>query len=198
MGKSEVREIFKEIDEDYIKKALPKYHERILAVHNRMIELYDHLDIADELIKEVAYKSINYDRIGVGSGVNSDLTNVMIKHENLAKDRSKDVRAEMWRLIEEEETLDRIWCSYKAISGDGFDYITKLYVEGKPYKETEKESRTSHKTFEKRRSRAMKDIMTLYNSHYNNSEIIAIGDRRIQNKKRSEEKSYEQFNMEFK
>jgi len=192
-----VREILN-IDEDYIKKVLSKYHEKIRGIHNRLLELYNHLDVADELIKEVAYKSINYDCIGGSSGDKTDLTNVMIKHENLAMNRSKDVRAEMWRLIEEEETLDRVWRCYNAITGPGFDYITKLYVEGRSYKETEKESGTSHKTFEKSRSRAMKDILKLYNSQYTNSEIIAIGNKRIQSKQKTEKNNYGQLELELK
>ncbi|MGL6198707.1 MAG: hypothetical protein ACRC3H_07215, partial [Lachnospiraceae bacterium] len=42
MGKSEVREIFKNIDEDYLKRVLPKYNDLIRGIHNRMLELYEH------------------------------------------------------------------------------------------------------------------------------------------------------------
>lgn len=195
-----MRKIFKHIDEKYIKKVLPKYRDLIRGIHHRMIELYEHMDVADELIKEVAYKSITYDRIGGSSGDKADLTNVMVKHETLARNRSKDVRTEMWRLTEEEETIDRIWCCYKAINGDGFDYITQLYVDGKPYKEVEKNSGTSHKTFEKTRSQAMKDMLTLYNSRFTNGEIVARGSKRIKVhiSTSTEKMDYEQLEMELK
>lgn len=155
------------------------------------------MEDADGIVKEVSYHSVNFESIGGGnSGSKTDLTDVILRHERLAKNRSKEIRAEIWQLTEELETIERIWCCYTSLQGKAASYIRQLYVEKIPYKVVEQDSKLSHKRFDTIRATAMKDMKHLYHSELSNQEIIMF--RHCEKKKNLNLKDYGQLKMEFK
>lgn len=186
------------ISEDYIKRVLQTHQERRGEIHKRLMAIYDELQDTDSLLRSVSIKKIEWDRIGHQQGGTSDLTDIMLRHQQVARENGIELRQEMIRLTEEEELNNRIWVCFNSISGKGHDYLKYLYVKGYPYKAVEQESGVSHKTFEKTRQDAIKQIQRLCESDLNNIEIINLsrpqGIKKANKKQKSE---YEQMTLEL-
>ena len=102
----------------------------------------------------------------------------------------------MYRLTEEEESINRIQACFRALKIKIF-VLDRLYVQHTPYKIVESESGVSHKTFERTRAGAVNRIITLYNSDLSNQEIIRQSKRK-QRKKKKKEISYKQIELDLR
>lgn len=103
----------------------------------------------------------------------------------------------MYRLTEEEESINRIQACFRALQDKEYLYLDRLYVQHTPYKIVESESGVSHKTFERTRAGAVNRIITLYNSDLSNQEIIRQSKRK-QRKKKKKEISYKQIELDLR
>ena len=178
---------------------MKKYHNRVPEIHKKIFELYNYVEQADELLKEVSYRSVNLGNMSGGkTSGKQDLTEVLLRHESLARDRSKEIRTVIWELTEELETIDRIWCCYTSLQGNAARYIRELYIEGQSYKAVEKNSELSHKCFETSRANAIKDIEQLYHSGMSNLEIITFRDYEKKRKVQKPKGRYKQMQIDFK
>lgn len=174
------------IDEVDVKMALEKGTSDLKIIHKRILDLYDELIEVDSVIRSVAMKSPKYGNIGGGvGGIKKDLADIMLRHEQTARARGIELREEMYRLTEEEESINRIQACFRALQDKEYLYLDRLYVQHTPYKIVESESGVSHKTFERTRAGAVNRIITLYNSDLSNQEII----RQSKRKERLKEKS---------
>lgn len=163
------------INEDRIKKVLPDCQGLIEKNHKRIMKLYAEIDNTDNLIREISYKGVSHDKDGAFVAAASDLGEVMEKHMHMMKQRAREIRAEIWRLTEEIEEINRIWLCYQALREPEASIIHDLYVEKLPYKAAEKQCSFSHRTFEKYRKQGLMTIQNLYNSEQSNLEIITQG-----------------------
>lgn len=162
-----------EIDEDYVKKVLGEHHILLKCLHERILSMYDELADSDELVKSVSIKRIEWGRTRESqTGTKKDLADAMLLHQRLARERGAQLRAEMYRLVEEEESINRIWVCFHALRDREYAYLTQLYVQNQPYKRVEAESGVSHRTFEMARKRGLKAILCLYRAELDNVQII--------------------------
>jgi hypothetical protein len=187
------------IDENYVKNILGEYATLLQNIHRRILCIHRELIDTDELIQSVSIKKIAWDKEGSGqAGIKRDLTDVMLMHQRLAREREIELRTEMFRLTEEEESINRIWVCFHALRGREYTFLEKLYVQRLPYKAVQEESKVSHRTFEKVRMQALKKIVKMYNSEINNLQIINLsggltGDFVV--KKNSKVSEYEQLKL---
>lgn len=144
-------------------------------IHKRVLLLYEELSDTGSLIQAAAIKKMELGKIGGGSRNVRDLTDVMLVHQRLVKDREREVYAGLMSLMDEEEAVNRVWCCYNSLPDKERGYLERLYVMGEPYKAVERSSGVSHRAFEQARARAMGEIMRTYDSDLANVEIIARG-----------------------
>lgn len=164
------RAIYQNFDTGYVKKVLSGYEGKLEEIEQRILELCRMQNDTDELIRSLSVQA------GDLTGNNpkmKDVSSLILRHKRLTEERKKEIQCEMWRLMEEEETIKRIWACYRALDGEEFWIIRALYVEKQLYAAVEKQSGMSHGKFEKKRSDAMKKIQKLYNSSMDNVSIIA-------------------------
>lgn len=123
----------------------------------------------DEMIRSLSVKADDF----TGTSVKMhDVSSLLLRHRELMEEQKKEIRCEMWRLMEEEETVRRIWACYRGLEGEEFQIIRALYAERQLYAAVERESGMSHGTFEKKRAAAIRKIQSLYYSELDNLEII--------------------------
>lgn len=189
------------IDEERIKQILGGHDSRLREIHERILRIHDELLDTDSLIEAVSLKKIEWDKEG-GSrgGIKKDLTDVMLQHQRLARERELELRGEMYRLAEEEEEINRVWVCFHALRGKEYTFLDLLYVQSQPYKAAELESGFSHKTFETYRRSGLKKILQMYESEFSNMELVRGG--MIENPKRKNKTTkktveYEQIKLKI-
>lgn len=121
------------IDEVDVKMALEKGTSDLKIIHKRILDLYDELIEVDSVIRSVAMKSPKYGNIGGGvGGIKKDLADIMLRHEQTARARGIELREEMYRLTEEEESINRIQaCFVIQLLGDNqtiWAWVIKLGI----------------------------------------------------------------------
>lgn len=163
------------ITDDYIKTVLSKHQDLLAAIHERILELYQEMEDSDEVIKSATFGGAHENIGGGRSSDKKELTDIMLRHFALLKAQSQEIRLEMTRLVEEEETINRIWCCFRVLDKDIKQILTELYVRGRPYKEVEYEAQKhdiSRTTFERLRKSGFEEIKKLYASSMSNIDII--------------------------
>lgn len=163
------------IDEEFVKEVLGNHGGLLQDIHKRVLLLYKELSDTGSLIQAAAIKKMELGKIGGGSRNVRDLTDVMLVHQRLVKDREREVYAGLMSLMDEEEAVNRVWCCFNSLPDKERGYLERLYVIGEPYKAVERSSGVSHRAFEQARARAMGEIMRTYDSDLANVEIIARG-----------------------
>ena len=163
------------IDEEFVKEVLGNHGGLLQDIHKRVLLLYEELSDTGSLIQAAAIKKMALGKIGGGSRNVRDLTDVMLVHQRLVKDREREVYAGLMSLMDEEEAVNRVWCCFNSLPDKERGYLERLYVIGEPYKAVERSSGVSHRAFEQARARAMGEIMRTYDSDLANVEIIARG-----------------------
>lgn len=187
------------INEEYIKKVLGEHAALLKNIHKRILDMYGELSDTDGLIESVSIKKIEWDKEGSGQGgIKKDLLDVMLMHQRLAKEREIELRTEMYRLTEEEESINRIWVCFHALRGREFAFLDRLYVQQVPYKAVQAESGVSHRTFEKIRSSGLKKVRQMYESEISNLQIINLSGRKTEKAHLQKEKKcgYEQLRLD--
>ncbi|HBA63831.1 MAG TPA: hypothetical protein DCZ20_08245 [Lachnospiraceae bacterium] len=158
--------IYNTISVTYVKKALGDYKGRLADIHERIQELYRLGNDSEGMIASLTFRKEPEEK-------QRDLSSLLLRHRAMMAEQEQEIRMEMWRLAEEEETLRRIWVCYRALNELHFKIIRRLYVEKELYASVERECGMSHGKFEKERSAAMKRIVELYHSDLDNLEILA-------------------------
>lgn len=163
------------VDEALVKKVLSNYEKLKIEVKHKLKIFYEELaDEDDSLLSEVAYKKINYDKIGGSSNNINDLSSVIENHQRLVRERGKEVRKIMSELMKQQEMYHRIWSCFNLLDTDAYETLTRLYRNNELYVTVESDSGLSHRSFEKRRKQAIEDIIRLYHGELTNDEIMRI------------------------
>lgn len=167
-----------EINDVYIKGILGDHTILLETIHKRILDIHSELLDTDGLIRSLSIKKIEWDKEGGGSGgTKKDLTDAMLMHQRLARERELELRTEMFRLTEEEESINRVWVCFHALRGREYILLDCLYVQKLPYKAVQEDSHVSHRTFEKVRMQALKKILRMYESEISNLQIINLSNK---------------------
>ena len=163
----------KEITIPYVKYVLGHKKEILLAGREIIKLLYEELNRSDFSVREVAYvKLLNEQSSTSICGKKRDMSDVLIRQKKIYQRQMQDLRSEMMYILDEEEVVNRIWICFSVLENPGKKYLEELYVYNNLYRYVENQSGVSHRTFELRRSQAMKRLMSLYYSRLTNKEII--------------------------
>ena len=160
------------IDDKYVKKVLCERNKRRMEIHKRIMELYGEMQDSDDMIRSMAASKISYDWERRKGAVKKDLGDWLFLHKQLIKNQNREIEVELWNLTQEEERMNRIWVCFRTLEVKEQEFLQKLYVEGHAYKDVERESGLSHKSFETIRAKGVKRIIQLYESEMSNQEII--------------------------
>lgn len=178
------------VNEDYVKEVLASHGELLQDINKRILLLYEELSDTGSIIQSAAIKKMELGRIGSGGRNVRDLTDVMLVHQRIVRDREREVYAGIQSLIDEEEVINRVWCCFQALPDKQRQCLEELYVKGKPYKAVELASGVSHRAFEQVRADAIKEILRMYESDKGNVEIIALGgmNRKMKSRRKGRKK----------
>ena len=96
----------------------------------------------------------------------------------------------IYQLMQEEESLKRVWICYQGLPYRQRAVLKALYVEHKPWKVVRAELRMSHSTLSNNRSSAIQNIRQLYDSEFTDMQIMMY--RQPELEKQREEKDYQE------
>lgn len=189
------------LDEAAIKDILQNREKKIENIHKKMLNLYRELERNDEVMESVAYPSAGLSGLPSGRGDHKDLGDVLLQYNRQLCNRNEEIRKIMWELVEEEDSISRLWACFYAINDPFYSILTALYVENQLYQVVEDSFDISHKTFEKYRQRGVGLLLRLYNSGESIAKLMRrheteSGSSKKQGKdRRNQEEGYEQINL---
>ena len=152
------------LDEAAVKDILQNREKKIDNIHRKMISLYQELERNDEVLETVAYPKTELSGMSGGKGNHKDLGDVLLQYNRQICNRNEEIRKIMWELVEEEDSISRLWACFYALNDPFYSILNALYVENQLYQAVENNFDMSHKTFEKYRQRGIELLLLFYNS----------------------------------
>ena len=162
------------ISENEIKNVLKNRNQIISTIHTRIEYLNRDIYHTSDIIEAVSLRSKALSDMPRGGGGHKDLFAEYEKYHNLLDKRCAEYTVGIHQLILQEERVERLWICFSALDADAYNILYRLYVENELYQTVERESGLTHPIFEKKRKRAMQDIMRLYNSELENGHIFEL------------------------
>lgn len=104
----------KEITVSYVKHVLGHKKEMISDGRKRMKELYEEINSTDFSIREAAYTKVLND-IPQTSSHSKDLSDILLKQKKIYQEQAQDLQSEIISILEEEESIHRIWVCFRAL-----------------------------------------------------------------------------------
>lgn len=192
----------RKLNETEIKDILRNREQKIENIHKKMLSLYREMEHTDEIMESVAFPSTNHSGLPGGKGGHKDLGDVLLQYNRQLYSRNEEIRKIMWELVEEEDSISRLWACFYALGDPYYSILNALYVENQLYQTVEESFDVSHKTFEKYRQKGIELLLRFYES----DESIAKLMRRYgtekdnskktgKNRKTPEGEAYEQISL---
>ena len=120
---------------EYVKHVLGNKKEIVTYGRKRIKELYEELNNTDLSVCEAAYVKVLNDQPKVSSRTNeNDISDVLLKQKKIYQEQARDLRFEIIRILDEEESIHRIWVCFDALNNPGRKYLEELYVEKNLYR----------------------------------------------------------------
>ena len=94
--------IFQNFDINYIKTVLSGYDKKLQEIEERLLELNHMQCDTDDMIRSLSVKADDF----TGTSVRMhDVSSLLLRRRQLMEEQKKEIQCEMWRLMEEEETI---------------------------------------------------------------------------------------------
>lgn len=154
----------RKLSEMEIKDILRNRDQKIESIHKKMFHLYQELEHTDEIMESAAFPSTNYSGLPGGKGGHKDLGDVLLKYNRQLYNRNEEIRRIMWELVEEEDSISRLWACFYGLGDPYYSILNALYVENQLYQTVEDSFDVSHKTFEKYRQKGIELLLRFYES----------------------------------
>lgn len=189
------------LDEAAVKDILQNREKKIENIHKKMLSLYQELGRNDEVLETVAYPKSELKGMPGGKGNHKDLGDVLLQYNHQICNRNEEIRKIMWELVEEEDSISRLWACFYALNDPYYSILSALYVENQLYQTVENSFEMSHKTFEKYRQRGIELLLLFYNSDESIAKLMRSCSKektdRQQGKGKKEQKhnEYEQISL---
>lgn len=165
------------ITEKDIKTILEQREDMISTIHARIEYLQKDMSQTSDIIEAVSLRSKALSDMPKGGSGHKDLFTEYEKYHSLLDKRYHEYAVGIHQLILQEERIERVWLCFSALDSDAFNILHKLYVERELYQTVEKESGLTHPIFEKKRKRAIQDIIRLYYSYMTNERIFESAEK---------------------
>lgn len=192
----------RKLNETEIKEILRNREKKIESIHKKMFSLYREMEHTDEIIESVAFPSTNYSGLPGGKGGHKDLGDVLLKYNRQLYNRNEEIRRIMWELVEEEDSISRLWACFYALGDPYYSILNALYVENQLYQTVEANFDVSHKTFEKYRQKGIELLLRFYESDESITRLMRrYGTEKDNNtkvekgRKKQEGEAYEQISL---
>lgn len=189
------------LDEAAVKDILQNREKKIDNIHRKMISLYQELERNDEVLETVAYPKTELSGMSGGKGNHKDLGDVLLQYNRQICNRNEEIRKIMWELVEEEDSISRLWACFYALNDPFYSILNALYVENQLYQVVENNFDMSHKTFEKYRQRGIELLLLFYNSDESIAKLMRsyskekTDKRQGRGKKEQKHNGYEQISL---
>ena len=189
------------LDEAAVKDILQNREKKIDNIHRKMISLYQELERNDEVLETVAYPKTELSGMSGGKGTHKDLGDVLLQYNRQICNRNEEIRKIMWELVEEEDSISRLWACFYALNDPFYSILNALYVENQLYQAIENNFDMSHKTFEKYRQRGIELLLLFYNSDESIAKLMRsyskekTDKRQGRGKKEQKHNGYEQISL---
>ena len=154
-----------EIDEALVIGVLRDYELRLRNVHDEIMAVYRNIIEKKELLETL--------QTGRASKASGDLHAVLVLSEEKQHEFAMELYTLLKQLQEKEEAIRRVWICYLALPYDLKDILTRLYVQNIKWDAVSMQ--LSRSTLSKRRNEALHQLYRLYNSAYNNKDILRLG-----------------------
>ena len=195
-----------QIETEEIKNSLKHYSGLSAEIHRQIMQLKKDLDDVEiQALEMAAYPKTDLAEKGGSRGIHKDLTDVYLRYQSIVLGRQQDLLDEITYFTEKSENLHRLYLCSQAISGDGYEIISRLYFNNEKYKVVEMESGLSHRIFEQKRQQAIRDIQRLYESDLTNRQILEMQkihmyDHKFQRRKKESNNNdaYQQMELDLK
>ena len=158
----------KKIDEHYICKVLTEHETRITQIQEKICRMYE-FSTASEKVQADAIQTATYHTAG---GKPDDLTDVLIRYQEILRQQIKDAAICIRELVEELESIYRIIACYNLLDTTGYRVLEVMYwSKGQSsYLQClltlEKELNLSETSIKRKRKAALQKILELYNSSF--------------------------------
>ena len=183
------------VDSEKIKEVLRHHNELTQQIHNQVIDIRKKIDEVEQQSLEMAsYPKIDLSATGSGSGIHKDLADVYLNYQRLVKTQERELTDEMLTLIASARGIHRLYLCFQSLSGDEYNIIYQLYVQGKLYKAVEEETGLNHRRFEEKRKQAIRDIQQLYESDLN-AQIVSRHKKIINKEIKPGNEEYQQMTL---
>lgn len=159
------------LSERDVKTILYSYDSRCREIHERILATYLEAQRTDKFVYEMSIVSPAINGMPKQKGAVRDLYSVFAKHNANLEERLREAMQGILRLTDEEEALNRVWACYKALCGEEFDVLTRLYVERKPWKAVARDKNISNGTLSRIQKRAINKLLDMYYSDFSITEI---------------------------
>lgn len=185
------------ISESTIKEILKNRIKMIESIHARIEYLNKDISQTSDIIEAVSLRSKTLSDMPRGSSGHKDLHTEYERYHILLDKRYVEYARGIHQLVLQEERIERVWLCFNALDSDAYTTLYKLYVENQLYQTVELESGLTHPVFEKKRKRAMQDIIRLYDSDFKNGHIFEHAEMERNNMPKVKEEAKQENNHQL-
>ena len=130
-----------EIDENYIVRCLSGYETLLEDVRDRIRFLHSNMATTDDVLESLQMKK-NYGTAGTSEGGRKkDLGDLLERYEENEERYAEFLKMYIYQLMQEEESLKRVWICYQGLPYRQRAVLKALYVEHKPWKDMQWEQK---------------------------------------------------------
>ena len=158
----------KKIDEHYICKALTEHETWITQIQEKICRMYE-FSTTSEQVQADAIQAATYH---ADRRKSDDLTDVLIRYQEIMRQQIKDAAICIRELVEELESIYRIIACYNLLDTTGYRVLEVMYwSKGQSsyfqcLLTLEKELNLSETSIKRKRKAALQKILELYNSSF--------------------------------
>ena len=158
----------KKIDEHYICKALTEHETWITQIQEKICRMYE-FTTASGRVQEDAIQAATYH---ADRGESNDLTDVLVRYQEILQQQIKEAAICIRELVEELESIYRIIACYNLLDTIGYRVLEVMYWKKgqSSYFQClltlEKELNLSETSIKRKRKAALQKILELYNSSF--------------------------------
>lgn len=161
-----------EISESYIIRCLSGYEALLEDVRERIRFLHSNMATTDDVLETLQLKSKQYNTVPSGGGRKKNLGDLLEKYEQNEERYAEFLKTYIYQLMQEEESLKRVWICYQSLPNRQRMVMKALYVDHKPWKVARSELHMSHSTLSGDRVQAIQNIRKLYESDFTDMQIM--------------------------
>lgn len=163
------------ITADQAKQMLIDKDRDLLAIDKKINLLYkEMMQSEDELLRVAALPSKPAGIAQFGSGGHKDNFDVLERYKKQKRERSEEIRMQMWMLSEKADNIRQLWNCLMAIDEPFYSILYELYVKKELYAVVQCSSGYSHRIFEENRKKGLDLLAMMYNSGYNAIELMEM------------------------